>query len=177
MITSFKKTAAVVLGALVAASLGASKAQAISLGADDPAEVAFKAGSFDGVNGHNPAALFGAEYRFAQTFYYMRPLLGATVTSKGATYAFGGFGIDVTICPKIILTPNAAVGVFQRGDGTRLGSWVEFRTGAELDYRFDDKSRLGITFHHISNAGFTHQNPGEEEVGIVYSLPLSLVLP
>jgi lipid A 3-O-deacylase len=177
VIASFKKSVAVVLGGLLAVSLGATQARAISLGADDPAEVAFKAGSFDGINGHHPAALFGAEYRFAQTFYSIRPLVGATVTSKGATYAFGGFGIDVTICPKIILTPNAAVGVFQHGNGTRLGSWVEFRTGAELDYRFDDKSRLGITFHHISNAGFTHQNPGEEEVGVVYALPIGLVLP
>lgn len=177
MITPIKKTIAVALGGLLAVSLGASRVQAISLGADDPAEVAFKAGSFDGINGHHPAAFFGAEYRFAQTFYYLRPMLGATVTTKGATYAYGGFGLDITLCPKIVLTPNAAVGAFQRGNGTRLGSWVEFRTGAELDYRFDDKSRLGITFHHISNAGLTRQNPGEEEVGIVYALPLGLILP
>jgi hypothetical protein len=43
-----------------------------------------------------------------------------------------------------VITPNAAAGVFQRGDGTRLGSWWEFRTGAEIAYQFADTSRLGL---------------------------------
>jgi lipid A 3-O-deacylase len=73
-----------------------------------------------------------------------------------------------------VLTPNAAVGFWSRGsrDSENLGSWFEFRTGAEFDYRFGDYSRLGMSFHHISNAGLTQRNPGEEEVLINYSIPL-----
>ena len=73
-----------------------------------------------------------------------------------------------------MLTPNEAVGFWSQGDhdARNLGSWVEFRSGAEFDYRFDDFSRLGFSFHHISNAGLTQRNPGEEEALINYSIPL-----
>ena len=77
---------------------------------------------------------------------------------------------------KILETGSAhygdAAGYFARGNGTRLGSWVEFRSGAELAYRFADRSRLGIAVHHISNAGLTKQNPGEQSVVLMYSVPL-----
>jgi hypothetical protein len=71
-----------------------------------------------------------------------------------------------------VLTPNAAAGVFQPGTGTLLGSWWEFRTGAEIDYKFDDQSRLGIQIHHTSNAGLTQRNPGEQSINLVYQIPL-----
>ncbi len=177
MSTLIRKSLALLAGGLVGMAFAAAPAQAISLGTDDPAEVAFKAGSFDGVNGHHPAGLFGAEYRFAQSFYGVRPMLGATVTTKGGAYGYAGFGIDISFGPHWVLTPNAAVGAFEKGDGTDLGSWCEFRTGAELDYHFADRSRLGFTFHHISNAGLTKRNPGEEELGIVYALPLQVIVP
>jgi hypothetical protein len=49
---------------------------------------------------------------------------------------------------------------------------VEFRSGAELAYRFADQSRLGIAIHHTSNAGLTKQNPGEQSAVLMYSVPL-----
>jgi len=30
---------------------------------------------------------------------------------------------------------------------------------------------LGLTFHHLSNAGLDEQNPGTESVLLVYSIP------
>ena len=69
------------------------------------------------------------------------------------------------------MTPNAAAGVFDRGSGTNLGSWWEFRTGAELAYRFANLSRLGVAVHHVSNAGLTKRNPGEQSILVMYSIP------
>jgi lipid A 3-O-deacylase len=149
----------------------------VSLVVNDPAQLALGAGAFDAISGRDTAGLFDGEYRFGTKLFYLRPMVGVQVTTKGALYGYGGFGLDVAIGKHWILTPNAAVGAFERGDGTDLGSWVEFRTGAELDYHFADQSRLGVAFHHISNAGLTKQNPGEEQLTLVYSLPLSLVLP
>jgi hypothetical protein len=100
------------------------------------------------------------------------PFLGLEVTTAGATYGYFGFGFDVNFGPNWVFTPNGAAGFFQGGDGTRLGSWWEFRTGAELDYKFDDQSRLGLAVHHMSNAGLTKLNPGEESIDIVYQIPL-----
>ena len=60
-----------------------------------------------------------------------------------------------------------ASGYFARGNGIDLGSWWEFRSGAELDYRFANRSRLGVAVHHMSNAGLTQRNAGEESVTLL----------
>ena len=61
---------------------------------------------------------------------------------------------------------------FARGSGHHLGSWREFRTGAEFAWRFADMSRLGVAVHHTSNAGLTKRNPGEQSILLMYSVPL-----
>jgi lipid A 3-O-deacylase len=143
---------------------------------DDPARAAFGVGAFDvipnaGKKDSRTAAEFNGEYRFGDVWSVVAPFVGALVTSDGAAYGYFGFGVDVHFGPNWVLTPNGAAGYFERGSGTRLGSWWEFRTGAELDYRFADFQRLGIAFHHMSNAGLTKQNPGEEDVTLVYTVP------
>ena len=80
--------------------------------------------------------------------------------------------IDINFTPNLVLTPNAAAGYFYRGSGTNLGSWFEFRTGAELAWRFADRSRIGVAVHHTSNAGLTQRNPGAQSVVLMYSVPI-----
>ena len=46
--------------------------------------------------------------------------------------ATAGLAIDINLDPDLVLTPNVAAGYFARGNGTDLGSWMEFRSGAEL---------------------------------------------
>ena len=70
-----------------------------------------------------------------------------------------------------MLTPNFAVGVYGNGDGKDLGYAVEFRSGVELAYRFDNYARLGLSFTHISNAGLDERNPGVESLVVMYSIP------
>ena len=105
-------------------------------------------------------------------FWPVAPFLGVQGTSDGAFYGYGGFGVDVYFAPNLVLTPNVAAGYFAPGSGTRLGYPLEFRSGAELAYRFADTSRLGVAVHHISNAGLGKHNPGEQEILLMYSVPL-----
>jgi lipid A 3-O-deacylase len=142
----------------------------------DPARLAFGAGAFDVTpstshKDSRTAGEFRGEYRFADTPWIVAPFIGASVTTDGAAYGYFGLGFDVNFGPNWVLTPNAAVGAFERGSGTRLGSWVEFRTGAEFAYRFPNQSRLGIEVTHTSNAGLTKLNPGEQSVLLMYSIP------
>ncbi len=90
------------------------------------------------------AGEFRGEYRFGDTLWFLAPFVGVSATTDGAAYGYFGFGFDVNFGPNWVLTPNGAAGVFERGSGTNLGSWWEFRTGAELAYRFADQSRLGV---------------------------------
>src|SRR4051812_4296023 len=94
------------------------------------------------------------------------------VASDGAFYGYGGFGIDVNFSPNLVLTPNVAGGYFSHGSGINLGSWWEFRSGAEFAWRFEDMSRLGVAVYHTSNAGLTRINPGAQSILLLYSVPL-----
>ena len=119
-----------------------------------------------------PPASFAANTDFGDTAWILAPFVGGSVTSDGGAYGYFGFGFDVNFGPNWVLTPNAAAGVFERGSGTRLGSWWEFRTGAEFAYRFDDQTRLGLAVTHTSNAGLTRLNPGEQSILVMYSIPV-----
>jgi lipid A 3-O-deacylase len=170
-----------VLAALVVAAVAAlpiPAAAQITFGSpSDPPRLALGAGAFDITpSSSHPdaktAGEFRGEYRFGDVVWIISPFVGASVTTDGAFYGYGGFGFDVNLTPNIVLTPNGAAGYFERGSGTILGSWWEFRTGAELAWRFPDMSRLGVGFNHTSNAGLTKRNPGEQSIALMYSIPL-----
>ncbi len=167
------------LAATLAFVLAAGPAAAqITFGSPgEPIKFAIGAGAFDVTPSSSnrdsrTAGEFRGEVRFGDLLGPVAPLIGAMGTSDGGVYAYGGFGIDINFTPNWVLTPNAAAGYFYRGNGTNLGSWWEFRTGAEFAYRFADLSRLGVTVHHISNAGLTKRNPGAQSVALMYSIPL-----
>ncbi len=168
--------AAVILVVLIAVASPAS-AQVTFGSPSDPPRLALGAGAFDITpdskhEGSSTAGEFRGEYRFGDTAWILAPFVGGSVTSDGGAYGYFGFGFDVNFGPNWVLTPNAAAGVFERGSGTRLGSWWEFRTGAEFAYRFDDQTRLGLAVTHTSNAGLTRLNPGEQSILVMYSIPV-----
>ena len=116
----------------------------------------------------------GGEYRFAAFNYGIRPVLGALVNFKGDTYGYGGFVLETPLYKdRIWFIPGAAVGAFGHGDGRDLGGALEFRTSAELAYRFDNNQRIGINIFHLSNAGIYNSNPGTEAITVTYSIPVS----
>ena len=47
----------------------------------------------------------------------------------------------------------------------------QFRLALGITYQFEDRSRLGITLGHISNAQIHDDNPGEDEVYVSFALP------
>jgi hypothetical protein len=172
MRAAFAAAAAALIGAFAVPAVAQ-----VTLGSPgDPSHLALGAGAFDITpsTSHkhaNTAGEFRGEYRFGDTVSILAPFVGASVTTAGAAYGYFGFGFDVNFGPNWVLTPNAAAGVFERGSGTRLGSWWEFRTGAEFAYRFADRSRLGLEVTHTSNAGLTRVNPGEQSILLMYSIP------
>ena len=131
---------------------------------------AYDIGAFDGNN--RLSAGFGLEYRSGFSVYYVHPFLGAFGTSLGAFYGYGGILIDIPIGGGFYFTPSGALGGYAKGDGQNLGYPLEFRTGLEVTYRFEHDARLGLMFHHISNAGLGGSNPGSESVFLTFAYPL-----
>lgn len=124
--------------------------------------------------GRKKEALFGAEYRAGWGLSLFHPFLGIFATHKGSVYGYGGILADIPVGKRIFITPSAAIGGYHKGgDGRDLGGILEFRTGIEVSYRFDNDSRLGASFSHISNADIYNFNPGTEIATITYAIPLN----
>ncbi|MGB0697461.1 MAG: acyloxyacyl hydrolase [Rhodospirillaceae bacterium] len=142
----------------------------------DPDYLTFGAGAYnvvpDNERDNDLLGHFRFEYRPAYQFWVIRPFLGAEFTHAGSFYGYFGFMGDIRFGDHWILSPNAAVGYYEEGGARDLGNPVEFRTGLELAYRFDDGLRVGVAYHHMSNADLGDKNPGVETLGLNVSVPI-----
>jgi len=139
---------------------------------EEPDFFTFAAGVYD-INDDETAGDFRVEYRSDLRFWEIMPFVGLMVTTDQAVYGYAGFGLDLFFGRRVVLSPTAAFGAYSDGDGKELGGTLEFRTGAELAWRFDDYSRLGLALHHISNASIYNSNPGTEMLVLTYSVPFT----
>ncbi len=105
-------------------------------------------------------------------YWIFKPFAGAMFTSDASLYGYAGFLTDYYFGRRIVVSPSIAFGLYEEGDGKDLGSIVEFRSGLEVGWRFDNRSRLSVMLYHLSNASISENNPGTEIVSIGYSFPL-----
>jgi len=125
-------------------------------------------GRFDANRKRQPAAELGLQYR-SDVLFNPKPMFGAMVTFDGAFNAYGG--VSLSIGDPVTVRPSFAPGFYAKGNGKDLGYKLEFRSGIEVACRFRNRSRLGLEFYHLSNAGLGSRNPGEESLMLTYSLP------
>jgi lipid A 3-O-deacylase len=164
----------IVLGVFATAHPAA--AQVVFGSPADPPRIAIGGGAFDVLPdskkpGNGATGLALGEYRFGDVLWIVAPFVGVFGTGKGAFYGYGGFGFDINFFERLVATPSAAVGYFTHGTGIDLGAHTEFRTGAEFDYRFENLTRVGVGFYHMSNAGIGKQNPGVELATFILTMP------
>jgi hypothetical protein len=116
---------------------------------------------------------FGAEYRLADIGYGFRPTIGANIDDESDVYVYGGLNWDLPLGYNFVFTPNFMVGYYDDASGGKdLGGAIEFRSGLELSYAFENQSRVGVAFNHISNASIYDRNPGAETLLINYHIPM-----
>jgi lipid A 3-O-deacylase len=117
------------------------------------------------------------EYRFdsEHKLLFFTPHIGFMATSDGGTYGYGGIGVDIFLGRRVVMTPSFTVGIYGNGGGKDMGYPLEFKSGLEVAYRFDNYARLGLSFHHISNAGLDERNPGEETLAVTLAVPMNVL--
>lgn len=131
------------------------------------------AGAYDFTQKDDQATLGGIEYRFADQFNGLRPVVGFMATTDEATYLYGGAYWDLPLnTAPFVVTPGFQAGAYSHGNGKDLGYGLEFRSTIEVAYEFDGGNRLGLGFSHLSNASLGSDNPGTETVQVVYSHPM-----
>ena len=144
--------------------------------AEDPAFLTLSAGWFDINRQKDQGAEFSVEYRSNEKIWEFKPFLHAAGVSNGMTFLGAGVLIDVYFGRRWVVTPSFAP-TFWRGKTSDLdlGHSLEFRSRLEVAYRFDDRSRLGLSFSHSSNASLGDTNPGTESLMLNYSIPFHSV--
>lgn len=167
-----------ILLAACAAALPLGFAPPASAQPDDPAVFAFGVGIFDVLQDDgNRAVNFNLEYRGERFAWAVKPLVGIGVTTDVAAYFYAGIALDFLIGDHFAITPSFAPSIYLAGDdGKDLGFPIEFRSGIEVSWRFDDSSRLGVAIHHLSNASLGDENPGTETLNVYYATPLPYFL-
>jgi hypothetical protein len=144
--------------------------------ADDPAFLSFGAGSYDWNRQKDQGIEVRMEYRHDKKLLGLfKPFAAVAVSKNDTTQTFIGAGIlmDVYLGKRIVITPSFAPHYYNGGNTKLdLDYPLEFRSQIEAAYRFDDRSRLGISVSHYSNASLGKTNPGTESAILYYSIPV-----
>jgi lipid A 3-O-deacylase len=149
---------------------------------NEPATIGFGVGYYDVLDNspHQPAADFRLEYRAAYDMLGLAKAHNSYIAIRPfgaieALYGLGGFIFDMPIGKHFVFSPSLSVGLYSDGDGKPLGSLIEFRSTAEMGYKFDSGTRLTGSIGHISNAGIGDINHGVEIVTLYVHVPVDRV--
>lgn len=104
----------------------------------------------------------------------LQPLFGAFITTQGSKMGYGGIGVPFKLGERVFVMPSVAAGAYGKGDGYDLDRTLAFRVGTELAYEFDDKSRIGINAHVLTNGTSFHRSDRTEIISLVYTMPLDI---
>jgi lipid A 3-O-deacylase len=143
--------------------------------AKDPAYITFSGGYFDINRQKDEGGEFSVEYRSDKELWIFKPFAHAAYVTNGMSFLGAGVLIDLQVGDNWIIQPSFAP-TWWRGktNDLDLGHALEFRSRLEIAYRFRDKSRLGISFSHSSNASLGDTNPGTESLMLNVSIPTTM---
>jgi lipid A 3-O-deacylase len=143
----------------------------VDLHGDGPNFFNIGTGIFDYLRKGKDASLVGrVEIRIGKKLFFVGPALGLLANTDGGLMGYAGIYVDLSY-RRFVFTTAVSLGGYHKGDSVDLGGISEFREEFTLSYRFDDQSRLGVVWAHISNARTHDKNPGENEVLVTYAIP------
>lgn len=103
----------------------------------------------------------------------LQPIFGAMMTNNGTVFGYAGAGVPVSITDHFFIMPSLAAGLYREGDGYDLGRNLAFRVGTEIGWQFDNKSRIGLNLHAITNGTSFDRADRTEVISVVYTTPLA----
>lgn len=106
---------------------------------------------------------------------FLQPLFGAMATTSGAMMGYGGVGVPFNVTDNIFIMPSVSVGAYKEGAGYDLGQTLAFRVGTEVAYQFEDKSRIGINAHVLTNGRSFDREDRTEVISLVYTTPTDIL--
>jgi len=153
-----------------------SGAPANTASADDPAFLTIAAGAWDFNKRDDQGAEFRLEYRSDHKLWELKPFGAVAASNTGSFFIGAGVLMDIYFGRRWVVTPSFAPHYYSQGSSDKdLGHELEFRSQLEIAYRFDDRSRVGLSISHYSNASIGDKNPGTESLMLNYSIPTTTI--
>ncbi len=144
---------------------------------DDPDFLTIAVGKFDVFRNREEDAEIRVDYRFGKKFLIFKPFITGAYVTNESSFIGAGVLVDIYLGRRWVLTPQFSPTYWQGAtDNLDLGHALEFRSRLELAYRFGDRSRIGLSIDHSSNAGLGDGNPGVESAMINYSMSMDTLL-
>jgi len=127
-------------------------------------EINLFTGLFDFSDDKQKAGLFGLQHQnddlYRNSFLgKLSPITGGFLTENSAVYLYSGVQSEFDL-GFMSITPSFAPGYYNSGDGKDLGHPLEFKTEVQVSFDLSEKSHLGMSYNHISNASLGTKNPG-----------------
>ena len=127
-------------------------------------QINFFTGNFDFSDHKQKALLMGFQHQNENlnrdTFLgNVSPVTGGFVTENSAAYVYTGIEWNLDM-GGLLLTPSFTPGLYHEGDGKDLGHALEFKSEVQLSYSSSDKTNIGFSYNHVSNASLGDKNPG-----------------
>ena len=89
----------------------------------------------------------------------LSPITGALITADAASYLYTGVQAQYKL-GSLNVTPSFTPGLYFEGDGKDLGHLIEFKSELQFSLDLSNRSELGFSYNHISNASLGDKNPG-----------------
>ncbi|MCX7545900.1 acyloxyacyl hydrolase [Marinicella gelatinilytica] len=131
----------------------------------------FYGGQINAFNGSIRNAVYGLEYRFPKFSQWgLVPAIGYLTSDAGAEYSYLDMKYTFSLSEHWGLMISTGIGFFEDGKFLDLGHTIEFKSGLELFYEFNNRQRIGVAAHHYSNSRLSKTNPGTESVTMGYTV-------
>ncbi len=109
----------------------------------------------------------GVSYFFGKKYGPWQPVISSSITAKGGAWV--GFGGNINLQKGPVYFSSYFIpGLYSKGNDVELGSIIEFKSGIEVGYEFDNSSKISVGYDHRSNADLGFTNPGMESIYLRY---------
>ncbi len=132
----------------------------------------FHGGLMNAFNGSIREGMYGLEYRHRKFSQWgLVPAIGYIKSNAGAEYLYGDMKYTFALNEHWGILVSTGMGFFKDSKLLDLGHTIEFKSGIELFYQFNNRHRLGLSFNHYSNSRLSKRNPGTESLTFGYTVP------
>ena len=159
---SIRQIAPVLLVLLITSCL--TSFNSIADDSSNETELNFFTGLFDFSDDKQKSGLFGLQHQNKDLFNKsilgkISPITGGFLTENNAFYLYTGVQAEYEL-GSLKITPSFAPGYYNYGNGKDLGYPLEFKSEIQMSFNLSDRSHLGMSYNHISNASLGTKNPG-----------------